>query len=119
MLEGVQEDHLPADESPPGRQLFAQVEQHVPQLVDRRRQRRQLDGWRSHRLTWLRFALAPCRAPARSFSTRTRGHIELLADQDAVARIREAAKAAVAAGQLTTVNEMAVLRQQRRERAPF
>ena len=39
MLESVQKDHLPADESPPDRQLFAQVEQHVPQLVYRRRQR--------------------------------------------------------------------------------
>ena len=44
VLEGVQQNHLPTDEGPPERQLLAQVEQHVPQLVDRRRQRRQLDG---------------------------------------------------------------------------
>ncbi|MGH8968883.1 MAG: type II toxin-antitoxin system Phd/YefM family antitoxin [Actinomycetes bacterium] len=42
--------------------------------------------------------------------------IELLADQDAVARVREA-EAAVAGGQLTTVDEMAALMQQRHERA--
>jgi antitoxin YefM len=42
--------------------------------------------------------------------------IELLADQDAVARVREA-EAAVAAGRLTTGDEMAALMRQRRERA--
>jgi len=43
--------------------------------------------------------------------------IELLADQEAVARVREA-EAAAAAGQLTTLDEMAELMHQRRERAP-
>lgn len=40
--------------------------------------------------------------------------IELLADEDAVARVREA-EAAVSAGELTTVDEMGELMRQRRE----
>lgn len=42
--------------------------------------------------------------------------IELLADQNAVARVREA-ETAVAADQRNTVDEMVALMQQRRERA--
>lgn len=43
--------------------------------------------------------------------------IELLADEDAVRRVREA-EAAVSAGELTTVDEMDELMRQRRERTP-
>jgi hypothetical protein len=45
VLDLMQQHHLPADESPRHVQLVAEVEERVPQLVDRRRQGGQLDHY--------------------------------------------------------------------------